>query len=120
MKLLKQTLLVEKKSKFYGYLYSIEKEVELKEILSKVKSENQKARHIVWAARMTTPFYEKMTDDGEPSGTAGRPILSVMQKKGLDNLAIIVVRYFGGVKLGTGGLCRAYSSVAATLLKEEK
>ena len=116
MKLLSTNEIIEKKSKFYGFLLSCEKEEEIKEFLISLKKEHKKATHFCYACRMTTPFCERAVDDGEPSGTAGRPILSVMQKKDVQNACIIVVRYFGGIKLGAGGLARAYSSVASDLL----
>ena len=110
--------IIEKKSKFYGYLLSCEKEAEIKSALEFLKKEHKKATHICWAGRMKTPFFEKAVDDGEPSGTAGRPILGVMQKKDKQNAAIFIVRYFGGVKLGAGGLVRIYAKVAADLLND--
>ena len=108
--------IVEKKSKFYGYLLSCTSEEEIKKALDFLKKEHKKATHICWAGRMKTPFFEKAVDDGEPSGTAGRPILGVMQKKDVQNCAIFIVRYFGGVKLGAGGLVRIYAKTAADLL----
>lgn len=116
MKLLKTNEIVEKKSKFLGFLIECKEENEVKKFVADLKKEHKKATHICYACRMTTPFCERAVDDGEPSGTAGRPILSVMQKKDVQNMCIIVVRYFGGVKLGVGGLARAYSSVAVELL----
>ena len=118
MKLIKDNEIVEKKSKFFGYLFECEKEDEVKEAIDYLKKQHKKATHICWAARMTTPFYERAVDDGEPSGTAGRPILSVLQKQDRKNTLVAVVRYFGGVKLGAGGLVRAYAKVTAGLLKE--
>lgn len=118
MKLLKECQIVEKKSRFLGYLIECEREEEVKAFLLELKKEHKKARHICYACRMKTPFCERAVDDGEPSGTAGRPILSVMQKRDLQNKAIFVVRYFGGIKLGAGGLLRAYSTTAGELLRE--
>lgn len=108
---------VEKKSKFLGFLLSCQTENEIKDALEFLKQEHKKATHICWAGRLKSPFYEKTVDDGEPSGTAGRPILNVLQKKEMQNVAIFVVRYFGGIKLGAGGLVRAYSKVAGELVK---
>lgn len=116
MKLIKTNEIIEKKSKFYGFLLECQQEDEVKIFVENLKKEHKKATHICYACRMTTPFCERAVDDGEPSGTAGRPILSVMQKKDIQNMCVIVVRYFGGVKLGAGGLARAYASVAAELL----
>ena len=108
--------IIEKTSKFYGYLLSCTSEEEIKQTLDFLKKEHKKATHICWAGRMKSPFFEKAVDDGEPSGTAGRPILGVMQKKDIQNAAIFIVRYFGGVKLGAGGLVRIYAKTAADLL----
>jgi uncharacterized YigZ family protein len=112
-----QVELIEKKSKFYGYLLDCTSESEIKTALENLKQEHKKATHICWAGRMTSPFFEKAVDDGEPSGTAGRPILSVMQKQNRQNCCIFVVRYFGGVKLGASGLVRIYAKVASEVLK---
>lgn len=108
---------IEKKSKFLGFLLSCQTENEIKDALEFLKQEHKKATHICWAGRLKSPFYEKAVDDGEPSGAAGRPILNVLQKKEMQNVAIFVVRYFGGIKLGAGGLVRAYSKVAGELVK---
>ena len=116
MKFAKTNEIIEKKSKFYGYLLECESEDKIRQALDFLKKEHKKATHICWAGRMKTPFFEKAVDDGEPSGTAGRPILGVMQKKDVQNAAIFIVRYFGGVKLGAGGLVRIYAKVAADLL----
>ena len=77
----KEIEIIEKKSKFYGYLLDCSQEEEIKEALEFLKKEHKKATHICWAGRLKSPFYEKAVDDGEPSGTAGRPILGVMQKR---------------------------------------
>ena len=113
----KRLKLFEKKSKFLGYLLLCQSENEIKEALAYLKAEHKKATHICWAGRLSSPFFEKAVDDGEPSGTAGRPILNVLQKKDMQNAVIFVVRYFGGIKLGVGGLVRAYSKVAGELVK---
>ena len=118
MKFEKTTEIIEKKSKFYGFLLKCENESQIKEALEFLKKEHKKATHICWAGRLKTPFFEKAVDDGEPSGTAGRPILGVMQKKEVQNAAVFIVRYFGGVKLGAGGLVRIYAKVTAQLLNE--
>jgi len=117
MKLLKNNEIIEKKSKFYGFLFQIESEEDAKEAIEWLHKQHPKATHICWAARAKTPFYERANDDGEPGGTAGRPILSVLQKRDLNNVCLAIVRYFGGIKLGAGGLVRAYSKVAAELCK---
>lgn len=109
--------IIEKKSKFYGYLLSCTSESEIKEMLETLKKEHKKATHICWACRLKAPFCERAVDDGEPSGTAGRPILSVLQKRDEMNVCVFVVRYFGGVKLGAGGLVRIYAKTTADLFK---
>lgn len=119
MKLIKSNEIIEKKSKFYGYLYECQSEDDIKAVLDDLKKEHKKATHICWAARLTSPFYERAVDDGEPSGTAGRPILGVLQKQDRKNVFVAVVRYFGGVKLGAGGLVRIYAKVTADLFKNE-
>ena len=117
MKLLKQIEIIEKKSKFYVYLYECKSESEVKGILDFLHGEHKKATHICYACRLKSPFYEKAIDDGEPSGTAGRPILSVLQKKETSDVCVVVVRYFGGIKLGAGGLVRIYAKVTSELFK---
>ena len=111
---------IEKKSKFYGFLLKDVSEDKIKDALEHLKKEYKKATHICYAYNISSPFAEKAVDDGEPSGTAGRPILSVIQKSGQKNVCVFIVRYFGGIKLGAGGLVRAYTKVTASLLKDEK
>lgn len=102
-------MLVEKQSKFIAHLmpYSM-----YDSVLDALKAEHPKARHFVTAFRYINAFeqvVEGSSDDGEPKGTSGKPTLAVLQGNDLINIAIITVRYFGGTKLGTGGLVRAYS-----------
>lgn len=118
MNFVKEVEIIEKKSKFYGYLIDCTNEDQIKTALDYLKKEHKKATHVCWAGRMKTPFFEKAVDDGEPSGTAGRPILSVMQKRDKMDACVFVVRYFGGVKLGAGGLVRIYAKVTSELLKD--
>ncbi len=98
-----------KRSKFIAYIMPYERYVlELK----RLRSTHPKARHFVTAYRYLNQFnqiVESSSDDGEPSGTSGRPSLTVLQGAELINVAVVIVRYFGGVKLGTGGLVRAYT-----------
>jgi len=108
----------EKKSKFIAYLcvYS-----EFGKLLEKLKSEHPKARHIVTAFRYINELeqiVEGSSDDKEPRGTAGKPALHVLQGRELINVGVLIVRYFGGIKLGTGGLVRAYSDSVNLALKE--
>ena len=115
-----ENLIEIKKSKFYGYSFSVTKQEQVLEILAKLKKEHKKATHICYAYKIIDgQEYVKFNDDGEPNGTAGRPILNVIEKKKLSNIVVFVVRYFGGIKLGAGGLVRAYTNCASDLLKGE-
>ena len=107
-----------KKSKFFGYTFEVKTPDEVLAILTQLKKEHKKATHICYAYKIVNGCeYVKFSDDGEPSGTAGRPILNVIEKKKLENVLVCVVRYFGGIKLGAGGLVRAYTKCASDLLK---
>ena len=103
--------LVEKKSKFIANLIYVETKEEAENIIKEYKKKYFDARHNCYAYRVydENEIYEKSSDDGEPSGTAGAPMLNLLQKNDLCNIIIIVTRYFGGILLGTGGLVRAYS-----------
>lgn len=105
-----------KKSKFIAFLYKIDNLQNVKEKLETVKKECKDATHYCYAYILDN--MEKMNDDGEPTGTAGLPILNVLQKEQLQNVMCIVVRYFGGIKLGSGGLIRAYSKACKEALKQ--
>lgn len=108
-----------KKSKFIGYVYKVDSLSNAKSLILKLKKEHKKATHICYAYKIVGDEYaEKAFDDGEPSGTAGKPILNVINKKKLSNVLVVVVRYFGGIKLGAGGLIRAYSKTAASVLND--
>lgn len=118
-----QTEIIEKKSRFIANLYYIESVKEAEEIISKTKKKNFDARHNCVAYRVIEQkrLIEKSSDDGEPSGTAGAPMLNILQKNNLVNILVIVTRYFGGILLGTGGLVRAYSnSLLHAIEKSEK
>ena len=98
-----------KQSKFIAYLAPFH---EFEKLLKQLKEQHPKARHFVTASRYINEFdqiVESSSDDGEPKGTSGKPTLAVLQGHELINIAIITIRYFGGTKLGTGGLVRAYS-----------
>ena len=103
----------EKGSKFLAYAFEIESEEEFKTHLDKLKKEHFKARHHCYAFT-TGPQYDlnRYNDDGEPGGTAGLPIFNQIRSYGLSNIAVIVVRYFGGTKLGVSGLINAYKNAA--------
>ena len=109
---------IEKKSEFIGYAKRCETEEEAKAFVSEIKSMHKQARHNCWAyvigENMGTQRY---SDDGEPQGTAGIPILEVMKKSDITDCAVVVTRYFGGVLLGAGGLTRAYTKGASIALK---
>ena len=94
------------KSKFIAYLIPLSKEEDFKPILANLRKEHKKARHIVYAYRVG--MKSKSCDDGEPKGTAGHPLLELLYKKDLVDVALLVVRYFGGTKLGAGRLLRTY------------
>lgn len=111
-----QVEIVEKKSRFLGYLFHCTSVEEIEKALAFLKTQHKKATHICFAYSLKSPFLEKAVDDGEPGGTAGRPILSVLQKKGVQNVCVFVVRYFGGIKLGAGGLVRMYTKTASAVL----
>lgn len=106
------------KSKFYGKAFPVFSIDEIKDILKQTREEHLHATHVCYAYVLNGN--EKCSDDGEPSGTAGKPILDVIKKKGLNNILIIVIRYFGGIKLGAGGLTRAYSTTASEVLMNAK
>lgn len=110
----KQTIEI-KKSKFIGYSFFCENIQDLDTCLNELSGEHKKATHICYAYVIDN--FEKAVDSGEPSGTAGWPILEVIKKQKLKNCLCVVVRYFGGIKLGAGGLSRAYSRCAANVLK---
>lgn len=104
------------KSKFIGLLFPLANEDEFKEILKSLQKEHKKARHIVYAYRIGTK--SKSCDDGEPKGTAGRPLLELLHKRDLNNLVLFVVRYFGGIKLGAGRLLRTYVNAGVETLNK--
>ena len=112
--------IVEKKSKFIANLIHVESIEEAENKIKEIKKKYYDARHNCVAYRVSEggQIVEKSSDDGEPSGTAGGPMLNILQKNNLCNLVVIVTRYFGGILLGTGGLVRAYSD--ATLQVIEK
>ena len=105
--------IVEKKSRFIAEVHPVTSEEEAMEILEQTRKQYWDARHHCWAYIIgRNPAAERMSDDGEPAGTAGKPILEVIRGRELTNVLVIVTRYFGGTLLGTGGLVRAYTSAA--------
>lgn len=114
-----EVLYKEKNSKFFGYAFPIKKEEEVKERLDQIKKVHYNARHWCYAFQLgTDPVYYRANDDGEPSNTAGAPIYGQIQSYDLTDILIVVVRYFGGVKLGVGGLITAYRAAAQMALEE--
>lgn len=103
--------IIEKKSRFIANLVRVEDKIQVENEILKIKKKYHDARHNCIAYRIITKegVIEKSSDDGEPSGTAGMPMLNILQKNNLCNILIVVTRYFGGILLGTGGLVRAYS-----------
>lgn len=109
----------EKKSKFLSFIFPISSVEDTKEILDEYRKKYYDARHVCWAYMLGHEREEfRFNDDGEPSGTAGKPILGQINSSELTNVLIIVVRYFGGTLLGTGGLIRAYKEAAAVAIAE--
>lgn len=100
---------VEKKSEFIGSIAPVKNNDEAIEFINKIKSQNRKARHNVYAYILREQNITRYSDDSEPQGTGGVPVLEVLKKEGLCDVCVVVTRYFGGILLGTGGLTRAYS-----------
>ena len=109
--------IVEKKSRFIAEVFPVSNEEEAFAHLEEIRKKHWDARHHCWAYVIgRNPAAERMSDDGEPAGTAGKPILEVLRGKKLTDVFVVVTRYFGGTLLGTGGLVRAYTSAAAEAL----
>jgi uncharacterized YigZ family protein len=108
-------------SKFLAYAYPISSDNDIKAIIATLKQEHPKANHHCWALRWSTDrSVFRINDDGEPSGTAGRPILNTLLSRNLTNTAVVVVRYFGGTLLGVPGLINAYRTAAELALNEAR
>lgn len=113
--------IIEKKSKFIANLFYVESVYEAENLIKETKKKYYDARHNCIAYRVVEDkIVEKASDDGEPSGTAGGPMLNILQKNNLANVLVIVTRYFGGILLGTGGLVRAYSDATLKVLDNVK
>ena len=104
-----------KNSKFITFLFKVETKSEIENKLELIKKTHPKATHYCYAYIIQNK--EKASDNGEPSGTAGVPILNVLKKNNLSNILCVVIRYFGGIKLGAGGLVRAYSNSCSEAIK---
>jgi uncharacterized YigZ family protein len=107
-------------SKFIAWLVSAESVEQCERVLNERQRRYPDATHHCWAYRVGRPgpLVERFSDAGEPSGTAGRPIVDALRHAGLENTICVVTRYFGGTKLGTGGLARAYADAAASVIGE--
>lgn len=112
--------ITEKRSEFIAQLFPAKTAEECTQIIEAVKAKHHKARHNVWAYRLREGGVARYSDDGEPQGTGGIPVLNVLQKSELEDVCCVVTRYFGGVLLGAPGLTRAYSSSAAESVKNAK
>lgn len=108
---------IEKKSKFIGYAKPVKTQEEAVDFISKIKSKHWDATHNVYAYVLRENNIQRYSDDGEPSGTAGVPVLDVMLKESLVDVCVVATRYFGGTLLGAGGLVRAYSHTSKIALE---
>ncbi len=108
---------VEKKSVFIGHAMPVQSEEEAQAYVKKQKNAYMDARHNVWAYMMKGEIVARYSDDGEPQGTAGVPVLDTIRKSGVTDAVVVVTRYFGGILLGAGGLVRAYSHTAKLALE---
>ena len=106
---------IEKRSRFLGEVWPVEDEAGARACIESVKKKYYDARHHCWCFRLRGGV-ERYSDDGEPQGTAGQPMLNVFQREGVENVLCVVTRYFGGTLLGTGGLVRAYTQAAKEAL----
>lgn len=108
---------IEKKSKFIGYAKPVKTQEDALEFISEIKSKHWDATHNVYAYVLRENNIQRYSDDGEPSGTAGVPVLDVMLKESLVDVCVVATRYFGGTLLGAGGLVRAYSHTSKLALE---
>ena len=118
MKLINSNEIIIKKSRFLGFYYELDTPEEVSIILSSLRKTNKKAKHFPYA--YIIQGNAKKSDDKEPNGTAGLPIYTVLERKKLNNALIVVIRYFGGIKLGAGGLFRAYMETANKVVTPSK
>lgn len=109
----------EKHSRFLGFILPCKNEKQAVEIINAKKKEYWDARHAVYAY-VLSDGKERFSDDGEPHGTAGKPVLDILKSSGIKDAVIVVIRYFGGILLGTGGLVRAYSAAALSALENSE
>lgn len=111
-----ETEFTEKRSRFIGHVWPVETEAEARACIEETKKRYHDARHNCWCYLIREGGVIRYSDDGEPQGTAGQPMLGVFQKEGVENVCCVVTRYFGGVLLGAGGLTRAYTRGAKDAL----
>lgn len=111
-----ESAFTEKRSRFISHIWRVETEVEARERIEEMKKRYYDARHNCWCYLLQEGGVVRYSDDGEPQGTAGQPMLGVFEKEGVTNLVCVVTRYFGGVLLGAGGLVRAYTRSAKDAL----
>ena len=109
---------IEKKSRFIGHCTPVESEEEAIDFINKIRKKHYNATHNVYAYIIKDNNIMRFSDDGEPQGTAGVPVLEVLKKEGVTNVAVVVTRYFGGILLGAGGLVRAYGKAASLAVNE--
>lgn len=105
---------IEKRSRFIGHIAPVRTEEEAAAFIGSIRAAHREATHNVYAYILRENQLSRFSDDGEPQGTAGRPVLEVIQREGLVDVAVVVTRYFGGILLGAGGLVRAYAQGAKT------
>jgi uncharacterized YigZ family protein len=108
----------DRKSRFLGYAAHVATEKEAIDFVSSIRKKHSDARHNVYAYVIKDGNYVRYSDDGEPQGTAGMPVLDVIRKSGFTDAVIVVTRYFGGILLGTGGLVHAYTEAASLAVKD--
>ena len=111
-----ETEFTEKRSRFLGHVWRVESEAEARARIEEMKKRHYDARHHCWCYRLREGGVERYSDDGEPQGTAGQPMLNVFQREEVTNVVCVVTRYFGGILLGAGGLVRAYTQSAKDAL----
>lgn len=112
--------LLVKKSKFLSFVFLVKSEAEVADILAYLKKQHPKAKHIVYSYRLLEKgqLKERLHNDREPSSSAGLPLYNLLKSQDIINCLLVVVRYFGGIKLGVGGLVRAYTASAKLVLQD--
>lgn len=113
-----ETEMIEKRSRFIGHVWRVESEEEARTLIEATKKKYHDARHNCWCYVIREGNILRYSDDGEPQGTAGQPMLNVFQREEVTNVCCVVTRYFGGILLGAGGLTRAYGGTAKLALNE--